>query len=72
MDQLLFQWYTNLGVSSALTLATLTIPITTTNSAVCVNEIKIMARNCNGTGSYNTSSTTKIQVYNDTTPNGLR
>jgi hypothetical protein len=61
----------NLGVSSALTLATLTIPITTTNSAVCVNEIKIMARNCNGTGSYNTSSTTKVQVYNDTTPNGL-
>jgi len=61
----------NLGVGSALTLATLTIPITTTNSAVCVNEIKIMARNCNGTGSYNTSSTTKIQVYNDTTPNGL-
>jgi len=61
----------NLGVSSALTLATLTIPVTTTNSAVCVNEIKIMARNCNGTGSYNTSSTTKIQVYNDTTPNGL-
>jgi len=61
----------NLGVASALTLATLTIPVTTTNSAVCVNEIKIMARNCNGTGSYNTSSTTKIQVYNDTTPNGL-
>lgn len=61
----------NLGVSSALTLATLTIPVTTTNSAVCVNEIKIRARNCNGTGSYNTSSTTKIQVYNDTTPNGL-
>ena len=61
----------NLGVGSALTLATLIIPITTTNSAICVNEIKIMARNCNGTGSYNTSSTTKVQVYNDTTPNGL-
>ena len=61
----------NLGVASALTLATLTVPVTTTNSAVCVNEIKIRARNCNGTGSYNTSSTTKIQVYNDTTPNGL-
>ena len=61
----------NLGVGSAYALATLTIPITTTNSAVCVNEIKIRARNCNGIGSYNTSSTTKIQVYNDTTPNGL-
>ena len=27
-----------------------------------------MARNCNGTSAYNTSSTTKIQVFNDPSP----
>ena len=60
----------NIGVAGAYTLGTLAVPITTSGSAKCVNEIKIMARNCNGTGSYNTSSTTKIQVYNPT-PTGL-
>jgi len=60
----------NIGVAGAYTLGTLAVPITTSATAKCVNEIKIMARNCNGTGAYNTSSTTKIQVYNPT-PTGL-
>ena len=57
----------NIGVGGAYTLGTLTVPVTTSGSAKCVNEIKIRARNCNGIGNYNTSSTTKIQVYNATT-----
>ena len=57
----------NVGVAGTYTLGTLTVPITTSGSAKTVNEIKIMARNCNGPGGYNTSSTTKIQVYNATT-----
>ena len=57
----------NIGVAGAYTLGTLTVPITTSSTAKTVNEIKIMARNCNGTSAYNTSSTTKIQVYNATT-----
>ena len=57
----------NVGVSSAYTLGTLAVPVTTSGSAKTVNEIKIRARNCNGAGSYNTSSTTKIQVYNAAT-----
>ena len=60
----------NVGVAGAYTLGTLAVPITTSGTAKCVNEIKIMARNCNGTSAYNTSSTTKIQVYN-ATPTGL-
>ena len=57
----------NIGVAGAYTLGTLTVPVTTSGSAKTVNEIKIRARNCNGIGSYNTSSTTKIQVYNAAT-----
>jgi hypothetical protein len=60
----------NVGVAGQYTLGTLAVPITTSATAKAVNEIKIRARNCNGIGGYNHSSTTKIQVYN-ATPTGL-
>lgn len=61
---------TDTGVASAYTLGTLSINVDQTSSTKAVNEIKIRARNANGTGSYNTGSSTKIQVYNPT-PTGL-
>ena len=56
------------GVGSAYTLATLSVPITT-GSVKSIQTIKARAKNANGNGSYNESST-KIQVFR-TTPTGL-
>lgn len=61
---------TDTGVASAYTLGTLSLNVDQTSSTKAVNEIKIRARNANGVGSYNTGSTTKVQVYN-ATPTGL-
>ena len=55
---------TDTGVSSAYTLGTLTVPITS-SSVKAVKTIRARSKNANGTGSYN-SSTTKIQVYRAT------
>ena len=59
---------TDTGVSSAYTLGTLSVPITS-SSVKAVKTIRARSKNANGTGSYN-SSTTKIQVYT-ATPSGL-
>ena len=58
----------NVGVGGAYTLGTLAIPTQDGASAISINEIKIMARNCNGTSAYNTTNSTKIQVFNDPSP----
>jgi hypothetical protein len=55
---------TDTGVSSAYTLGTLSVPITS-SSVKAVKTIRARSKNANGTGSYN-SSTTKIQVYTAT------
>jgi len=55
---------TDTGVSSAYTLGTLSVPITS-SSVKSVKTIKARSKNANGTGLYN-SSTTKIQVYTAT------
>ena len=52
---------TNVGVSSAYTLGTLTQSLTS-SSVRAVQQIKARSKNANGTGSYSESST-KIQVY---------
>jgi hypothetical protein len=55
---------TDTGVSSAYTLGTLSVPITS-SSVKAVKTIRARSKNANGTGSYN-SSATKIQVYRAT------
>ena len=55
---------TDTGVSSAYTLGTLSVPITS-SSVKAVKTIRARSKNANGTGSYN-SSTIKIQVYTAT------
>jgi len=52
---------TDVGVSSAYTLGTLTQSLTS-SSVRAVQQIKARSKNANGTGSYSESST-KIQVY---------
>jgi plastocyanin len=52
---------TDVGVSSAYTLGTLTQSLTS-SSVRAVQQIKARSKNANGTGSYS-ESTTKIQVY---------
>jgi len=52
---------TDVGVSSAYTLGTLTQSLTS-SSIRAVQQIKARSKNANGTGSYS-ESTTKIQVY---------
>ena len=52
---------TDVGVSSAYTLGTLTQSLTSSNIR-SVQQIKARSKNANGTGSYSESST-KIQVY---------
>jgi len=52
---------TDIGVSSAYTLGTLTVPLLSTQRR-SIQQIKMRARNCNGTSSYSESST-KIQLY---------
>jgi hypothetical protein len=52
------------GVSSAYTLGSLTIPLTSSNM-FSVSTIKARSQNCNGAGSYSESST-KIQVFTAT------
>jgi hypothetical protein len=54
----------NLGVGSAYTLATLTVPLLSTQRR-SIQQIKMRAKNCNGSGSYSESST-KIQMYSNT------
>ena len=54
----------NLGVGSAYTLATLTVPLLSTQRR-SIQQIKMRAKNCNGNGSYSESST-KIQMYSNT------
>jgi len=54
---------TDVGVSSAYTLGTLTQSLTS-SSVRAVQQIKARSKNANGTGSYSESST-KIQVYTD-------
>jgi hypothetical protein len=53
------------GVSSAYTLGSITVPLTS-SSVESVQRIKSRSKNANGTGSYN-ESTTNIQVYTATT-----
>jgi hypothetical protein len=57
------------GVSSAYTLGTLTAPLTS-GSVASVQTIKARSKNANGTGSYSSDSSTKIQVFTQT-PSGL-
>lgn len=59
---------TDTGVSSAYTLGTLTVPLTS-SSMFSVSTIKARSKNANGTGSYSEDST-KIQVFT-ATPGGL-
>jgi hypothetical protein len=59
---------TDTGVSSAYTLGTLTVPLTS-SSMFSVSTIKARSKNANGTGSYS-EDTTKIQVFT-ATPGGL-
>ena len=54
----------NLGVGSAYSLATLTVPLLSTQRR-SIQQIKMRAKNCNGNGSYSESST-KIQMYSNT------
>ncbi len=54
----------NLGVGSAYSLATLTVPLLSTQRRA-IQQIKMRAKNCNGNGSYSESST-KIQMYSNT------
>jgi hypothetical protein len=57
------------GVSSAYTLGSLTIPVTT-SGIFAVSGIKALSKNANGPGSYSSDSSTKLQVFT-ATPGGL-
>jgi len=55
---------TDTGVSTAYTLGTLTVPITS-SSVRTIDTLKVRAKNSNGTGSY-VENSTKIAVYTAT------
>jgi hypothetical protein len=63
---------TDTGVSSAYTLGVLTVPIVQppTTEIFAVSGIKALSKNANGTGSYSSDSSTKLQVFT-ATPGGL-
>jgi len=54
---------TDIGVGSAYTLGTLTVALRTNADRRAIQTIKMQARNCNGTSSSYSETSTKIQLY---------